>query len=153
MFCCAFLTILLTWTLPGSSMKNPYALVRMFPYNHDLDNLIEMNKLLPRTPISRTGAECCEAPSCCLQWMRSHKLTCLTELPPVSTAHPELGFAPCVPRWASQKTAGRVRGVGGVSERRKGHRHLCVLNIPPTQTLLWGRLPFLVSNLKATIQK
>lgn len=140
-------------------MENSYAQVRTFPYNYmcdsfDLDNIIEMNKLFPCTPISRTGSDCCEAPSCCLQCeTRSHKLTHLTELPHINIANQELGFCFICLTDLHRKLALRMRGVGGVSDRRKGHRQFCVLNIPPTQMVLWGWLPFLVSNLKATIQK
>lgn len=138
-------------------MENSHALVWTFPYNYDSfdsDNIIEMNKLFPCTPISRTGPDCCEAPSCCLQReMRSHKLTCLTELPHIITAHQELGF--CFIRLTDlhRKLTWRMRGVGRESDKRKGHRQFCVPNIPPTQMVLWGWLPFLVSNLKTTIQK
>lgn len=139
-------------------MENSYDLVRTFPYSYtynsfDLDNIIEMNKLFTCIPIPRTGPNCCKVPSCYLQHeTTSQKLTCLTELPHVNTTNQELSFC-FLSRSSSQKIVWRTRGVGRVSDTRKGHRQFCVQNIPPTQMVLWGWLLFLVSDLKPTVQK
>lgn len=94
--------------MPGSSVENPNALFGMFPYNYDSldsDNMKWMSCSLAHLFLGRTWLLLQHKP-------RSHELTCLAELPQMSTAHKSRASAPCV----SHKT-GRVRGVGGVSDR------------------------------------
>lgn len=137
-------------------MEISYDLARTFPYNYmynsfDLDNIIEMNKLFTCIPISRTGPNWCKVPSCYLQCeTSSHQLTRLTELPHINITNQELSFCLICLANLHRKLSWRMKGVGGVSEMRT---QFCVQNIPPTQTGLWGWLLFLVSNLKATLQK
>jgi len=106
-----------------------------------------MNKLFTRIPISRTGPDCCKVPPGYSQReTSSHKLTGLTDLPRINTANRELGFCFIHLTDLHWKLSWRTRGVGGVSDTKKGHRQFCVQNIPPTQMVLWGWLLFLVSN-------